>query len=111
MIDRDRLAKLLGMMGSAHDGEVVNAARAADRLVRDSGLRWPDIAMSAPPRGSNGNGPGFDPITFCLARPWSLTDWEEGFLRSIARQHRRLSTKQWGVLARIVAKVRAGGRQ
>jgi hypothetical protein len=46
-LDRDRLAKLLGMLGSDHDGEVVNAARAADRLVRRSGLRWPDIAMPA----------------------------------------------------------------
>jgi len=36
-LDRDRLAKLLGMLGADHDGEVVNAARAADRLVRRSG--------------------------------------------------------------------------
>jgi len=36
-LDRDRLAKLLGMLRADHDGEVVNAARAADRLVRRSG--------------------------------------------------------------------------
>jgi hypothetical protein len=39
----ERLARLLGMLGSDHDGEVVNAGRMADRLVRQNGLTWPDI--------------------------------------------------------------------
>jgi hypothetical protein len=69
-LDRDRLGKLLEMLGSDHDGEVVNAARAADRLVRASGLRWPDIAMPAPP------GSPRDPIEFCLSRHAVLTAWE-----------------------------------
>jgi hypothetical protein len=106
MIDRDRLSKLLGLLGSDHDGEVINAARAADRLVRDSGLRWPDIAMPAPPPP---RGYRFDPIRFCLAQPPALTDWEERFLHSIKRQSYRLTPKQFGVLERIVQKV-AGGR-
>ena len=42
--ERDRLAKLLG---SDHDGEVLNAARLADRLVRDHGITWLD-AITAP---------------------------------------------------------------
>ena len=40
---RTRIAKLLGMCGSAHDGEVLNAARKADALVREHGLTWPSI--------------------------------------------------------------------
>ena len=36
----ERLAKLLGMLGSNHDGEVSNAARMADALVREHGLTW-----------------------------------------------------------------------
>ncbi len=40
---RVRLAKLLGMMGSSADGEALNAARLADRLVRDAGTTWLDI--------------------------------------------------------------------
>jgi len=106
MIDRDRLAKLLGMLGSDHDGEVINAARAADRLVRDSGLRWPDIAMAGPapaPRGDN------DPISFCLSRSAVLTDWEQRFLRSLGQQRYRLTAKQCAVLGGIVSKVHAAG--
>jgi hypothetical protein len=98
-LDRDRLAKLLGMLGSDHDGEVVNAARAADRLVRRSGLRWPDIAMPAqPPRG---------PIEFCLSCPTVLTAWERAFLHSLRSQNYRPTPKQIGVLERIVEKVHA----
>ena len=48
--DRDRLARLLGMLGSDFDGEVANAGRLADRLVRNAGLTWPDVlAPSLPP--------------------------------------------------------------
>ena len=33
-LDRARLAKLLGLLGSDHDGEIAAAGRAADRLRR-----------------------------------------------------------------------------
>ena len=39
-MDRDKLAKTLGMMGSAHDGEVLNAAHVAVRIVKEAGLSW-----------------------------------------------------------------------
>ena len=39
----DRLVKLCGMLGSAHDGERAAAALKADTLVRGHGLRWPDV--------------------------------------------------------------------
>ena len=45
---RDKLAKLLGLTGSDHNGEVVNAARLANRLVRDLGITWFDV-LAAPP--------------------------------------------------------------
>jgi hypothetical protein len=56
--DRDRLVKLLGMLGSAHDGEVLNAARHIDALVRASGRDWdkllsPAPAAAAPKRSSD----------------------------------------------------------
>jgi hypothetical protein len=42
-IDRGRLVKLLGMLGSDHEGERVNAGMLADRLVRDAGITWAEI--------------------------------------------------------------------
>jgi hypothetical protein len=41
--DRNRLARLPGMLGSTHPGEVANAGRAADRMVRAAGLDWPAV--------------------------------------------------------------------
>lgn len=38
-----KLAKLLGLLGSAHDGEVVNAARKAHELVRKHDATWHDV--------------------------------------------------------------------
>ena len=49
---RTRLARLLGMMGSQHDGEALNAARLADKLVREQGITWFDVISTAPPRAS-----------------------------------------------------------
>ena len=40
---RVRLAQLLGMLGSAHNGEIVNAARLAVRLIKGAGLDWHDV--------------------------------------------------------------------
>jgi hypothetical protein len=42
-IDYEHLAKILGMLGSVHDGEVVNAARQAEKIRTAAGLMWRDI--------------------------------------------------------------------
>lgn len=39
----DRLAKILGMLGSTHDGEIAAAGRAAVALIKSAGLTWPDV--------------------------------------------------------------------
>lgn len=41
--DKTRLIQLLGMMGSDHDGEVLNAARLAQRLIRGHRLSWVEV--------------------------------------------------------------------
>lgn len=46
--DRERLVKLLGMLGSAHDGEVLNAARHIEAMVRASGRDWGQLLSPAP---------------------------------------------------------------
>jgi hypothetical protein len=40
---RNRLSKLLGILGSDHAGERDNAGVAANRLVRDAGLTWNQV--------------------------------------------------------------------
>lgn len=45
--DLTRLIRILGMLGSEHDGERAAAALAADRLVRGSGSSWSDLLAPA----------------------------------------------------------------
>ena len=47
-LDLTRLAKLLELLGSDQNGEVMNAARAAHRMVRGSKMTWSEIID--PPR-------------------------------------------------------------
>jgi hypothetical protein len=46
-LDRVRLAKLLAMLGSAHDGEIAAAGRAAEKLRRTAKLTWLEILTAA----------------------------------------------------------------
>lgn len=58
--DRDRLVKLLGMLGSDHAGERDNAALAIERLRRELGLssedilRAPRLCFTVPPWPATG---------------------------------------------------------
>src|SRR3954454_2454639 len=92
-IDRARLAKLLGVLGSDHDGEIAAAGRAADRLVRQAGLRWPEVILPAlaPPVGDDTIA---NQIDFILGFSDALSDWERRFIYSIARRRGPLSEKQ-----------------
>jgi hypothetical protein len=42
--DWQKIAKLAGMLGSAGDGEVVNAARMVEKALKNQGLSWGDFA-------------------------------------------------------------------
>jgi hypothetical protein len=44
--DRQRLAKVLGMTGSAHDGEALAAIRKANELIVAAGMTWDEIIRS-----------------------------------------------------------------
>jgi hypothetical protein len=85
-IDIRRLAKLLGMIGSAHDGEALNAARAANKLVRDCGLTWSDVIVSR---------------ALPILQNDELTAWERDFLSSLRRQTYPPTPKQREVFDRI----------
>jgi hypothetical protein len=44
-LSRDRLVKILGMLGSNQDGEVLNAAHAAECLRRRLGMTWAQLII------------------------------------------------------------------
>lgn len=97
-----RLAKVLGMLGSHHDGEVLSAARKAHEIVKGADLTWHDVLMTTPRLPSPASPIEDDDhaeVRFAealLGHP-ALNDWEFIFLTSIAKQLRRgrpLTTKQ-----------------
>ena len=111
---RTRIAKLLGMCGSAHDGEVLNAARKADALVREHGTTWADVIGAGAPNVANTSDPlrGFASLEvacrFVLTRTPMLTAWERAFVLRLPG-FTRLSAKQLSVLRTLVARADAGG--
>ena len=112
--DRERLARLLGMLGSDHLGERDNAARAAHRLVQQHGITWHDVVVTHSPSGIGD--PDTDPIgadwrrtvAACRRYPHLLNQWEADFLARLSR-FPRLSRKQRSILLKIVARLRACG--
>jgi hypothetical protein len=100
--DRQRLARLLGMTGSAHDGEALNAARLADRLVKDRGATWPDvlIPLQREPLHSTWR----RVCAELAARPDGHRPWERRFVTDLSK-FPRLSSKQRCVLQEIAARV------
>jgi hypothetical protein len=114
----DKLVKVLGMLGSAYDGEVAAAGRRAHSMLQTEGLSWGDVIVPAVPapqqqsrtprRWRRPTSPS-DAAALCLQWPEVLDDWETKFCRSVARQ-RQISAKQAGVLAKIIGKVEAFAR-
>ena len=54
-LDRERLAKLLGMIGSSFDAEALSAARRANELVHEASMTWREVLgqiTRAPLKGS-----------------------------------------------------------
>lgn len=48
-IDRAKLAKVLGLLSSNHDGEVLAAARMAQRIIQSAGTTWEEAVHPATP--------------------------------------------------------------
>jgi hypothetical protein len=113
-----KLVKVLGMLGSDHDGEVAAAGRRAHSMLQVEGLTWNEVINPATPRLEQPYRPQrrwrqpwspSDAAALCLQWPKVLDGWETRFCRSIAGQ-RRISAKQAAVLAGIIGKVEAFAR-
>ena len=102
--DRTMLAKLLGMTGSSHDGEVITAARMAHQLLASRGASWPDVLGIEAARTEAPH--------IALARDLLTggrgicTRWETDFLRGILA-FKVLSSYQLQTLDGIAGKVAA----
>lgn len=102
--DRSMLAKLLGLVGSNHDGEALSAARKAHALLKAKGATWGDAL------GLDGLPP--EPDHVALARELLgtgkaiCTAWEKQFLRGVL-SFKTLSTHQRQTLDGIRDKVEA----
>src|SRR5947209_18925415 len=103
-VHRDKLARVLGLLGSNHDGEVLAAARQAERLRAEAGLTWADIVIPRLPAPSQRRNSStvVETIAFLLDHEDVLTEWERDFARSIQRARYQLSSKQIEVLQRPV---------
>lgn len=66
MPDWSRIGKLIGMLGSEHDGERLNAARLLDRTLKGEGASFGDLSQ----RVSNGLGGSYSaPRTIIVEKP------------------------------------------
>ena len=114
--ERERLARILGMTGSAHSGEALNAARMANRILRESGANWFD-ALSAPKPEEPESGEdqfaawgGWRAAarTVALHGGGLISEWERRFALSLTA-FPRISPKQEALLRDITRKVELAG--
>src|SRR5262245_43100425 len=109
--DLDRLIKLLGMLGSAHDGERAAAGLKAHEFIRRHGLCWADVIRAPIGIERGGDDHHADGVNwrhqrdFCLRHTDRLTAKELRFLINIGTWRGPLTEKQqvWidGIYARL----------
>lgn len=112
-----RLVRILGMLGSTHEGERSAAGLQAHRIIDGAGLTW-ETALApllGPPQADRGYEPSddfvghSDLVIFCIANSDTLSEWEISFLNSVL-SFKRLTPKQRAVLDRIVNKCSVAAR-
>jgi hypothetical protein len=114
-LDRERLARVLGLLGSTYDGEIAAAGRQADGLVRRASMTWFDVVLPPAPLAPIIIQPPVwrepqntkEAIAACLAFPQALDEWDRDFLRSIARWRGHLTPEQTAVLQRLLDSARS----
>jgi hypothetical protein len=103
-----RLAKLCGMLGSAHAGERAAAALKADQFVRSCGETWESVIVGRrqlpPPHQSALDWRAM--VDVCIANADALAPKEKLFVQSMARWSGEPSPKQMTWLEGIFSRVR-----
>jgi hypothetical protein len=97
-----RLAKLLGMLGSAHIGERAAAAAMADQLIREHGLTWSDVLGGSPSERAPETPPNWRTQIAEILSSGRATPWESQFCTRLDREWTGdLTPKQRQVLDKI----------
>jgi hypothetical protein len=104
LLSRERLAAVLALLGSPHDGEALAAARTAERLRARAGATWADL-LAPLPAAKPERAAWRATVAQCRAHPELLTPWETRFLAGLAAYRRGPSERQAVILARIAARV------
>lgn len=107
----ERLGKVLGLLGSEHDGERAAAAAKAHSMLVASGLTWSDLAKAVvrkPERKMPEMGTWRATCRECLDHARDLRAWEREFLTDLPK-FPRISTKQRYCLNEIA--IRLGIRE
>jgi hypothetical protein len=120
---RDRLLKLVSMLGSSYAGERANAGALATRLLMEHGRTWADLSDLFRCAGCTAQAKP-DPATMefaddrpelhavremaaeCLRHRDILNNWEADFCRSMAKWNKLVSYKQSETIELIVTRVR-----
>ena len=104
-----KLSKMLLMLSSNYDGDVVAAARAITKILQDAGGDWHDlVAAMLPPLAPAAHLEVRDVVQWCLSRRFFLSPRDRGFLEGVAEQRMPLSPKQEKWLRDIVGKLERG---
>jgi hypothetical protein len=103
----NRLVKLLGMLGSAYDGERASAAAKVDALVRSLGLTWRDLItppLRIPPTTTDWQ----RMAAFCHTRHAQLSPREREFIRSMLAWRGEPTDKQSKWLIDLYVRLQSG---
>lgn len=115
--DAQKLSRILGMLGSSHQGERDAAGLAASKFMKDRKLAWPDVITSTeqPPRAAKPK-PAHKPppppprprwklvLEAVLQRESKLTVWEKDFCRSLLTRKSDPTLAQARILAALSIK-------
>jgi hypothetical protein len=124
----EKLAKLLGMMGSSFAGERAAAAAKASEFLRERGLQWSHIIGTAPAPESEPQPlpqpPPWRPTTQAEWRWWwrvhwrsklplcvaaddygQLTNWERSFVHTLSQWRGTPTDAQLRSLSKLVARL------
>lgn len=98
----DRLSKIMGMLGSDHDGERSAAAWQASKLLREAKLTWRDvIGTTTCPMCKPSASFGWRRLAARCLEVGGVTSWERDFLNSLLSKSYPLTPKQAAVLNKI----------